>query len=116
LSKKYRVIIAGFQHESNSFSPEFTDYDGFLRSDGWPGLITGQDIFKDFEGLFTAISGAMIAANELYELIPISWSSAEPYGPVTRDAFERCLTQICDGNRDAGDIDGIYLDLHSAPF
>ena len=54
------------------------------------------------------------AAEPRVELVPILWCSAEPSAHVTDDAFERVGAMILDGIRDAGALDGIYLDLHGA--
>lgn len=114
MEKKFRIAIAGFQHESNSFSPHPTGYDAFVKSDGWPGLTSGPAVLVDLDSLNISISGFIQASSKTCDLVPITWSAAEPYGPVTRDAFQRVTGLICTGLRDAGEIDGVYLDLHGA--
>ncbi|MBT7706804.1 M81 family metallopeptidase, partial [archaeon] len=114
MEKKYKVAIAGFQHESNSFSPKPTEYDDFLKSDGWPGLTLGEYLMGEFATLNLPLSGFIQAASDTCQLTPICWSSAEPYGPVSKDAFERMIELICNGVRGAGEIDAVYLDLHGA--
>ncbi|SVB92695.1 uncharacterized protein METZ01_LOCUS245549, partial [marine metagenome] len=67
-------------------------------------------------GVNISITGFVDAATAAggYEIIPVLWCSAEPSSYVTTDAFERISSMILDGIRDAGDLDGIYLDLHGA--
>ena len=114
MREKFRIAIAGFQHESNSFSPHPTGYDAFLKSDAWPGLTLGPDVLIQLDSLNIPLSGFVQASSNTCDLYPIAWSAAEPYGPVTRDAFERVTGLICDGFGNAGEIDGVYLDLHGA--
>jgi microcystin degradation protein MlrC len=44
----------------------------------------------------------------------VVWASAEPSSYVTDDAFEKISQMILDGVARAGQLDGIYLDLHGA--
>ena len=46
-----RVAIAGFQHETNTFSPTPATYDDFLRAGGWPGLSRGERIYDAVAGV-----------------------------------------------------------------
>ena len=47
-------------------------------------------------------------------LTPLVWASAEPASFVSNEAFEHITAIILDGIAAAGEIDGIYLDLHGA--
>ncbi len=107
-----RIAVAGFQHESNSFSPIPTHFADFAMADGWPALARGAEIPDIFSPLNIPIGGFLRSG--LFEPVPIAWASAEPGGPVSDDAFERMAAMICDGIAGAGDIDGVYLDLHGA--
>jgi microcystin degradation protein MlrC len=111
-----RVAIAGFQHETNTFAATLADYAEFEEADSWPGLLTGGEVIRGLAGVNTSITGFVDAAMAAggYELIPVLWCSAEPSSYVTTDAFERISGMIVDGIREAGELDGIYLDLHGA--
>ena len=109
-----RVAIAGFQHESNSFAAFPTKYADFLRADSWPGLTRADAVIETFAGLNIPIGGVIAAAPPSWDLVPLLWASAEPAGPLEDEAFERITDMICDGLRAAGDLDGVYLDLHGA--
>ena len=38
-----RILIAGFQHETNTFGATKASFEEFLEADGWPGLLQGND-------------------------------------------------------------------------
>jgi microcystin degradation protein MlrC len=110
---KPRVAIAGFQHETNTFTPFPATYGDFVKRDGWPGLTRGEAVLEQFVKLNLPIGGFIAAAGD-WDLTPILWANAEPSGPVTDDAFERISTMICEGILSAGKLDAVYLDLHGA--
>lgn len=111
-----RIVVAGFQHETNTFAPTRAGLREFEIADAWPPLLTGEDVIPGMAGTNIPIAGFIDAAQAAggYDLRPVLWCSAEPSSYVTTDAFERIAGMIVDGVRNAGDIDGIYLDLHGA--
>ena len=115
MSLKYNVAVAGFQHETNTFAPHKAHYEDFLKTDSWPGLTVGNDIFTKMKGLNIPLPGFIDAAqNQPFELHPIFWGSAEPCSFVTEDAFERLADQLCKKISDVDNLDAVYLDLHGA--
>ena len=88
----------------------------FEEADAWPGLLIGDDVISGTEGINLPIAGFVEAAGSDtdIELLPILWCAAEPSAHVTDDAFERITGMILDGLRNAGHVDGLYLDLHGA--
>ncbi|MCP4376141.1 MAG: M81 family metallopeptidase [bacterium] len=111
-----RIVVAGFQHETNTFAPTLASFEEFQKRDGWPELLYGDEVLHRMEGLNIPIAGFAEAAKRCTEwtLIPLLWASAEPSSYVTDDAYERIVGSMLHGIRDAGSIDGIYLDLHGA--
>ena len=111
-----RIAVAGFQHETNTFAPTIAGFTEFEEADGWPGLLNGKEVIDALSGVNISITGFVDAAlaEGGYEILPLIWCTAEPSSYVTTDAFERISSMILDGIRDAGDLDGIYLDLHGA--
>jgi microcystin degradation protein MlrC len=106
------VAIAGFFHETNTFSPAPTDLASFHRPATLPGLTVGSDIPDRFAGMNVPVAGAMRVLSAFgFALHPIAWASAVPGGLVTREAFETIAGMIVDG---IGHPDGVYLDLHGA--
>ena len=112
-----RIAIAGFYHETNTFSPHLTTYEAYVVRDQWPPLSIGSAIFDEFRdsGINMAMAGAIEAFDARgHELVPVVWGSAVPGSYVTEDAYERILGMMLDGLRRAGPLDGVYLDLHGA--
>ena len=108
-----RILIAGFQHETNTFALSKTGYDDFVRGGAFPAMARGADVLamRDVNipigGFIRAMEGPRT------ELIPVIWAGATPAAHVTRDAFERIAAEIVDAAR-GGDFDGVYIDLHGA--
>ncbi len=111
-----RIAIAGFHHETNTFAATLASYSEFEKADAWPGLIRGDEVLRELSGANISITGFADAAMAAggYEIIPVLWCASEPSSYVTTDAFERIANQIVEGIESAGELDGIYLDLHGA--
>jgi microcystin degradation protein MlrC len=108
-----RILIAGFQHETNTFAPSKTGYDDFVRGGAFPAMARGADVLA-MRDVNIPIGGFIRAmTSPRTELIPAIWAGATPAAHVTRDAFERIATEILDAAR-SGEFDGVYLDLHGA--
>src|SRR4029079_15895396 len=108
-----KVAVAGFMHETNTFSPYPADLAAFQRPATLPGLTKGADIPARFAGLNIPVTGAMEVLRAAgHTHVPICWASAVPSGAVTREAFETIAGLILDGL--TPDIDALYLDLHGA--
>jgi microcystin degradation protein MlrC len=112
-----RILIAGYQHETNTFAPSLADWAAFTRGDSFPAFTQGRAMQEQLETVNIPIGGFIDAAKGRgWTLLPSCWAGAIPSSFVTRDAFERIAGTIC---RDAsaalaGGLDGIYLDLHGA--
>jgi microcystin degradation protein MlrC len=106
-----RILIAGFQHETNTFAPSKTGYDDFVRGGAFPALARG-DALLGMRNINIPIGGFIGAMAEA-ELVPVLWAGATPAAHVTRDAFERIAGEIV-GHAADGNVDAIYLDLHGA--
>ncbi len=110
-----RIAVAGFQHETNTFSPTPAAYDDFVQESGWPGLSRGKTLFEAVAGVNIPIAGFIEAARRSgHELKPILWCSATPSGRVTRDAYERIAGELVERLAHIGAVDGLFLDLHGA--
>jgi microcystin degradation protein MlrC len=104
-----RVLIAGFQHETNTFAPSKTGYDDFVRGGAFPALARGADLLAMRD--INIPVGGFIGAMSDVELVPVLWAGATPAAHVTEDAFERIAEEITAA---AQNVDAIYLDLHGA--
>ena len=106
-----RVLIAGFQHETNTFAPSKTGYDDFVRGGAFPALARGADLLamRDINIPVGGFIGAMADS----ELVPVLWAGATPAAHVTQEAFERIAQEIV-GSASDQNVDAVYLDLHGA--
>ena len=106
-----KIIVAGFQHETNTFSPIPTRLEDFEQDDLWPGLTRGTDLPSRFRGTNIPIAGFLDACR--HQTIPVLWASAEPGSYVEDAAFDRIAGEIVDAAADSS-VDAVYLDLHGA--
>jgi microcystin degradation protein MlrC len=107
-----RILIAGFQHETNTFAPSKTRYDDFARGGAFPAMARGAD-FLAMRDVNIPAGGFIRAMEREAELIPVLWAGATPAAHVTRDAYEKIAGEIlAAASRES--VDGIYLDLHGA--
>lgn len=108
-----RILIAGFQHETNTFAPSKAAYSNFERGEGHPQLVRGEPLLALRE-VNIPIGGFILAAERAgHVLQPVIWAGASPSAHVTEDAYERIAGEIV-AAAGAGGFDAIYLDLHGA--
>lgn len=108
-----RVAIAGFQHETNTFSPLATCLEHYEQADSWPGLTSGADVLSVFPKINIPIGGFVKAAAD-WDLVPILWASAEPGAPADTETYNAIANRIVGAIAAEPALDGIYLDLHGA--
>lgn len=109
-----RIAIAGFQHETNSFTDHRADYAYFCLHRDRPPLVRGQALIDALRHGTYGTSGFLDAAEPDWTLLPLVWASGGAGGPVTDDAFERIVGEMVERLAAAGPLDGVYLDLHGA--
>jgi len=113
-----RILIAGFQHETNTFAPSRADWAAFTRGDCFPPFVRGAALLQQLGGLNLPAGGFIDAARGRgWTLLPSAWAGATPSSYVTHEAFERIASAIVEDTVAAGadgGLDGIYLDLHGA--
>lgn len=103
-----RVAIAGFSHESNTFSSQPTEINNFE-------LLEGQGLIDHYQDTFHEISGYIAGAEKYgYEIFPIIAAGATPAGHVKKEAYEKFVDLILSGLKSDSDIDGVLLALHGA--
>ena len=109
-----KVLVAGYQHETNTFAPTRADWAAFNRGDSFPAFVHGQAMLKQLRGVNLPIGGFIEAARTHgWQLVPSSWCGAIPSAHVTEDAFERISASIL-ADVAGGGFDAVYLDLHGA--
>ncbi len=106
-----RILIAGFRHETNTFSKLPTDMAAFEAR----GLHRGAEIESAYRGTRTE-AAAFFDACERYGWtpIPVVVADATPSGKVTRAAFESFTGEILAALDSEGPVDGMLLPLHGA--
>ena len=112
-----RILIAGYQHETNTFAPSLADWAAFNTGENFPAFVRGQAMQDQLTGINIPVGGFIDAAKrEGWQLLPSVWAGATPSSYVTRDAFERICGDLVDDVRAAlpKGLDGVYLDLHGA--
>ena len=112
-----RIAMAGFVHETNTFSPVPTTYESFAtRSGPLTGIVDAEEmlLFKD-QRFNSGCSGFFAAGEKLgFEIFPLLYTGAEPSAAVSMDAFDRIMDQLLEKLEKMGPFDGVFLDLHGA--
>jgi microcystin degradation protein MlrC len=110
-----KIAIGGVQHETNTFADSRATFEEFVHADAWPGMARGRALLESVAGINLPIAGFVAQAQtDGLELKPLMWCSAQPSGPVTRDAFERIAFILLEDLAAAMPVDAVYLDLHGA--
>ncbi|WP_321822634.1 MULTISPECIES: M81 family metallopeptidase [unclassified Burkholderia] len=108
-----KILVAGFQHETNTFAPTKAGWQSFLQGEGFPPLSRGVDVMK-LRDVNLPVGGFINCAEEAgHEVIPVIWAGASASAHVTKEAYERITSEIVGAVRTGG-FDAIYLDLHGA--
>mgnify|MGYP000555934507 CR=1 FL=1 len=93
-----RFLIAGYQHETNTFAPSLADWAAFTRGDSFPAYLRGQEMAAKLSGINIPVAGFIAAARlQGWTCVPSCWAGAIPSSYVTRDAFERiaAISRTC---------------------
>ena len=109
-----KILVAGYQHETNTFAPTLADWAAFNRGDTFPAYVHGQAMLEQLRGVNIPIGGFIdAAATRGWQLVPSCWAGAITSSLVTEDAFERIAGSI-EADVRRGGFDAVYLDLHGA--
>ncbi len=108
-----KILIAGFQHETNTFAPTEASYNDFVTGGSFPPMVKGNDLLS-FKKINVPLGGFLkeFDADDV-QFIPVVWAGTSPSAHVTKDAYERIIGEILDAVK-VGGFDAIYLDLHGA--
>jgi microcystin degradation protein MlrC len=106
-----RVLIAGFKHETNTFSILPTT----LQSYEARGYVKGDAIVPFFKGTNTEIAAFLDGCAKYgWEPVLSVAADATPSGKLTRDCYETIAGEIISSAEKAGKLDAILLNLHGA--
>ncbi len=106
-----RILVAGFMHETNTFSQLPTTLESYKAR----SLYYGDQVVSQMRGTKTEIA-AFIDASQRYgwqTTYPVL-ANATPSGRVTKETFELISNRIVDTLKDQGPFDGVCLALHGA--
>ena len=105
-----RIAIGKVSHETNTFSPPTTLE--MFKDRHWD---RGEEILSRERGTRTYLGGMIEAGERLgVTLIPTFAASTEPWGTITRDAYDAMVAELVRGIRQAMPLDAISLALHGA--
>ena len=106
-----KVFIAGFDTETNTFSPIPTGYQSFVDGFMARGDATQQDPNYCSAQLHT---WRRLAEARSWEVVEGLCTLAEPGGLITRPTYESLRDEILEGLRAALPVDMVLLALHGA--
>ncbi|MEO8545876.1 MAG: M81 family metallopeptidase [Burkholderiaceae bacterium] len=108
-----RIATAGFQHESNTFSPIPASLELWRRS----GMLDdAQAIRAEYASSQSTLAGFFAAAAEdpEIELVPLFFTRLTPMGAITEEAMVAIMDPIVSAIRDNGPWDAVLLPQHGA--
>ena len=106
-----RVLVAGFKHETNTFSILPTT----LQSYEARGYVKGAAIVPFFKGTNTEIAAFLDGCTKHgWEPVLSVAADATPSGKLTRDCFDTIVGEIISDIGKAGKLDAVLLNLHGA--
>ncbi|MDX1982434.1 MAG: M81 family metallopeptidase [Bryobacteraceae bacterium] len=109
-TKKFRVAIAGFTHESNSFNPAKTLLGDFRIEEAGK-----EDVLAIWRKSNDEMTGYLEGLQaEGVEAVPTLSANATPKGPLARQTYETILGRLIAKVKAAGQVDGLLLALHGA--
>lgn len=108
-----RIAVGGFQHETNCFLPDTTDFEYFASHRDRPPLVRGDAVIDWLAASSFALSG-FLAEMESHEIVPLLWTSGGAGALVTGEAFERIAGEMVGRLSERMPVDAVYLDLHGA--
>jgi microcystin degradation protein MlrC len=108
----YRVLIAQFKHETNTFSKLPTTLDDYRRN----CLVEGAAaIVGRFKGTGNEMGGYIEAAEKYgWEPVYAVAANATPSGTLTKETWQTIRDKILAAARSAGKLDAVCLSLHGA--
>ena len=106
-----RIAVGCIGHETNTFSPVVTTLDNFKKG----SYHSGDEIITAFRGTRTITGGFLDVTEQLnLQPVPLLWTFATPSGMVEHTAYEALKAEFLDLLQNAGELDGVLLDLHGA--
>lgn len=105
-----KILIAECKQEVSTFNPVPSSYDDFR-------IVRNQQLLDYHRGVREEVSGALSVFDprDDVEVIPaVGASSITSGGVLSQAGFEKLTTELLDGLRNAGPVDGVYFCMHGA--
>lgn len=107
-----RIATGCIGHETNTFSSIPTSLDDFKLRRSYH---IGDEIISAFRQTSTITGGFIESSEKLgIQIVPLLWTFATPSGKIEQAAYDTLKGEFLDLLRNAGEIDGVLLDLHGA--
>jgi microcystin degradation protein MlrC len=107
-----RIATGGISHETSTFTTVSTTIESAKDRRGY---LHRREILDRYCGANTPIGGFIQGAEAHgFELIPTVFWEAHPSAPLPRHDFDAIVDDLLRGIDEAGEIDGILLELHGA--
>jgi len=112
MAKRFRIGVAGFLHESNTFLGAPTGYEDFTAA----SLTRGEAVLARWAGAHHELGGFLdgLQAAPDAEIVPLLATFAVPSGTIAAAAYERIAGELLADLRSALPLDGLLLALHGA--
>jgi microcystin degradation protein MlrC len=105
-----RIAIGEISHETNTFCAPTTLE--MFKKRMW---CRGDEVIAKTRGVRTYLGGMIDAGERLkVTLVPTFAASTEPWGTITREAYDAMVGELLDGLRRAMPLDAVCLGLHGA--
>jgi microcystin degradation protein MlrC len=106
-----RVGIAGFLHESNTYSPLPTTRSEFEQT----SLTKGEGLIRRWQGAHHELSGFLDGAKSFgFCPIPLMATYAIPGGTIRSEAFDSLADEMIEVLKSSLPLDGLLIALHGA--
>ena len=107
-----RIATGCIGHETNTFSSIPTSLDDFKLQRSYH---IGDEIISAFRQTSTITGGFIESSEKLgIQIVPLLWTFATPSGKIEQAAYDTLKGEFLDLLRNAGELDGVLLDLHGA--
>ncbi|HEX7126973.1 MAG TPA: M81 family metallopeptidase [Thermodesulfobacteriota bacterium] len=106
-----RLAVLGLHHETNTFAPTATTCEDFARA----GILRGGEVVRAYRDSHATLAGFFDAAERHgADCVPLLYTTTEPSGTITADAFDRIVGEMLDRLASGGPWDGVLLAQHGA--
>ena len=103
-----RLAALGLAHETNTFSRVPAAYDM------WE-ILRGDEIRQKHQTATTSMAGMLASSERLgFEIVPLLFAVTGPIGTITKDAFDRIVSEMMALLKDQGPWDGVLMAQHGA--